>query len=334
MITDTSILARPGRLDDIPAATALTNLVMQDELGTSNMTVQALTEQWAQAYFEPERDSFVICDDDGMLVAMAGMWSSEPYAYPFLWGMVHPEHRGRGYGSRLMAWAEERVQLNLTQAPEGSLVSIMVEAEMANKDAHPLFLENGYVHGLSFCRMKIDLDEVELKPSVLPNNVRIRTHVPGQDDNPLWVAWNAGFADIWGYTPTTFEKFRESLIDVAHFDPSLWMLAVADTPEGEKIVGASLSRAGSTEDPNEGYVMELTVIRDYRRQGIALALVNQTFQAFKARGTHRVSLWVDAASLTGANYLYEKAGMHVAREVRAYEKVIRDGKDLRVQTLD
>jgi len=82
------------------------------------------------------------------------------------------------------------------------------------------------------------------------------------------------------------------------------------------------------------YVTSLGVRRPYRRQGVALGLLQHTFGEFYRRGTKRVSLDVDASSLTGATRLYEKAGMHLQRQTLAYDKVLREGEDLTTQTLD
>lgn len=43
---------------------------------------------------------------------------------------------------------------------------------------------------------------------------------------------------------------------------------------------------------------------------------------------------MDAESLTGALRLYERAGMHVIRQVISYEKEIRAGVDLATRSLD
>jgi hypothetical protein len=50
-------------------------------------------------------------------------------------------------------------------------------------------------------------------------------------------------------------------------------------------------------------------------------------------GKARAGLGVDAQSLTGATRLYEKAGMHVAREFLAYEKELRPGRDISKKSL-
>jgi len=55
---------------------------------------------------------------------------------------------------------------------------------------------------------------------------------------------------------------------------------------------------------------------------------------FYRQGKQRVSLDVDAQSLTGATRLYEKVGMHIQRESITYELVLREGRDLSVQSLE
>ena len=64
-----------------------------------------------------------------------------------------------------------------------------------------------------------------------------------------------------------------------------------------------------------------------------MALLQHAFVEFYKRGSKRASLGVDAYSLTEATRLYKKAGMHVNRRYDSYEKVLRDGKDLRTTSL-
>jgi GNAT superfamily N-acetyltransferase len=75
------------------------------------------------------------------------------------------------------------------------------------------------------------------------------------------------------------------------------------------------------------------VRRSWRRKGVALGLLHHTFGEFYRRGKNKVALDVDAHSLTGATGLYEKAGMHNARQSAVYEKELRPGKDLSTQSL-
>ena len=66
---------------------------------------------------------------------------------------------------------------------------------------------------------------------------------------------------------------------------------------------------------------------------IALALLQHVFGEFYKRKGYKVGLGVDGQSLTGATRLYEKAGMHIFRQLDAYEKVLRPGQDISTQAL-
>ena len=72
----------------------------------------------------------------------------------------------------------------------------------------------------------------------------------------------------------------------------------------------------------------LGVRRAWRKQGLGLALLLQSFRDFQRRGTHTIGLGVDASNPTGATRLYKKAGMTVAGEYVLYEKTLRPGRDM------
>ena len=80
---------------------------------------------------------------------------------------------------------------------------------------------------------------------------------------------------------------------------SLWLVAT----EGEKIVGY----IGSQTVEGETDMMNVAVHPDYRRQNIALALVNGLIEALKKRGSHSLSLEVRESN-NPAIALYEKLG--------------------------
>ena len=55
---------------------------------------------------------------------------------------------------------------------------------------------------------------------------------------------------------------------------------------------------------------------------VASAMLACAFDEFARRGYARAELGVDADSLTGANRLYEAAGMHVVRQTDFFEKTL------------
>jgi mycothiol synthase len=80
-------------------------------------------------------------------------------------------------------------------------------------------------------------------------------------------------------------------------------------------------------------VNELGVRRAWRKRGLGSALLKHAFVAFHADGKKRAGLGVDASSLTGALKLYEGAGMRIQRQFNMYEKEMRPGRELAVESL-
>jgi ribosomal protein S18 acetylase RimI-like enzyme len=113
------------------------------------------------------------------------------------------------------------------------------------------------------------------------------------------------------------------------FDPSLWWLAF----EGDELAGICLGRPHSYDDIDLGYINVLGVRRPWRKRGLGLAFLHHAFGEFYRRGKRKVGLGVDAENLTGALRLYEKAGMHVHMQFDMFEKEIRSGKEISVQSL-
>jgi ribosomal protein S18 acetylase RimI-like enzyme len=109
------------------------------------------------------------------------------------------------------------------------------------------------------------------------------------------------------------------------YDPSLWFLAV----NGDNIAGIALCLSEARGRPELGWVSVLGVRPAWRGQGLGLALLKHAFAEFHRRGKRTVGLAVDSESLTGATRLYERAGMHVARDGRSYERVLRAGREIR-----
>ena len=62
---------------------------------------------WEPADFDLGADAWVVTDDAGGIVAQGRSSLEEPNVVGS-WGVVHPEHRGRGIGSALFDWIEGR----------------------------------------------------------------------------------------------------------------------------------------------------------------------------------------------------------------------------------
>jgi ribosomal protein S18 acetylase RimI-like enzyme len=103
--------------------------------------------------------------------------------------------------------------------------------------------------------------------------------------------------------------------------------------DGDKHVGLALCASWDRENKQYGHVDSLGVLRPYRNQGLGLALLQHTFREYYQRGKKGVFLGVDGENLTGALRLYKKAGMQVQRQFDLYEKELRPGKEISVESL-
>ena len=324
--------ARPATLDDVDATAELVNAYYIEQLGKPQCEAQELHTDWQAPTMNMETDLRLVFTSTGGLVGYSGIWDPEPHVKPYSWGVVHPEYKSQGIGAYLAHWIEERARRSIPEAPAGARVVLRQSKPATDTVSQALLRAHGYQLARYFFRMVIEVEDPPPAPA-LPEGIAIRTFVREQDLRALVSAVREAFRDHWGYVEHPFEQEYQEwahwIDNDPHHDPSVWFLAL----DGEQIVGASLCLPKMTEDPDMGYVDTLGVRRSWRRQGIALALLHHSFGEFYRRGKRRVSLDVDAESLTGATRLYEKAGMHVQRQSAGYEKELRPGKDLSTQSV-
>ena len=157
-------------------------------------------------------------------------------------------------------------------------------------------------------------------------SITITTAEERPDLRAILDAIHDSFQDHRGYVrpkdmDEDLREFKHFLDNDEHFTLSQWFLAM----DGDRIAGVSLCRSQGWDSPDTAYVLELGVRREYRRQGLGLALLHHTFGEYWKIGQKHVTLHVDGASLTGATRLYESAGMYISKNYNQYEKVLRDG---------
>ena len=118
---------------------------------------------WTLPEFSLETDARLVLTPDGQLAGYIELWDLKPHVRHYLWGRVHPDHRGRGIGGQMMAWAEIRARESLDRAPPQARVSLHTSAPYQDKAAHDLFQVLGFSLARHFYRMII-----EMAPGILP----------------------------------------------------------------------------------------------------------------------------------------------------------------------
>ncbi len=262
-------------------------------------------------------DTIVVLSADGTFAAYADVDPKGAIAttvYPF----VHPDHMGRGIGRYLVEWGERHAERRIPDAPPDARITVRHLAYDGNEAANRLLEHAGYPLLRMTFVMEID-DAATAAPPSLPRGFQLRPFRPNHDERATYEAFEEAFADVWGRPRGSYEDFL-SLTRRPYHDPSLWFLAW----EGEAIAGVII---GSVID-DAGWIDIVAVRRPWRGRGLALALLLHEFQLLASRHVAKVGLSVDAASLTGAVRLYERAGMRVVHRYNLREKILRPGIDL------
>ncbi|HEY1016905.1 MAG TPA: GNAT family N-acetyltransferase, partial [Herpetosiphonaceae bacterium] len=306
--------ARPATMDDLAALTDLTNRCSIERTGEPSTQESDMRMELESPGFDLATDSLLIHDADGALLGSMLVWNtSKPHVNTFLEGQVRPDQRGQGIGSALLRWGEERARDFIDKAPAHALVTLSHGVLSTDAGAAALLRQQGFELTRHFWRMVAPLDGPPPAPQ-LPAGLAIRSYDPATELPAVLRATGDSFKDHWGYVEEPFEeklaKWEQFLRNDENYDPALFFVAT----DGPDIAGVALCWKQTVEDPAMGWVGTLGVLPAWRRSGLGLALLRHAFGEFHARGQQRVGLAVDAASLTGATRLYEKAGMRVDRQ--------------------
>jgi mycothiol synthase len=295
-----SFLLRPAEAGDAEAVAALVGATDVAVLGSTDFSLADLEDEWRQS--DPH-DRFVVVEE-GALVGYGTIEEGPGHGQTD--GYVHPGHFGRGVGSFLVAELERKLA-------ERGATRIQNATLAADLRAHSLLRAHGYEEIRRFWQMRIELEQEPQEPQ-WPDGLTVAAFEP-EDAAPFHAAFEEAFADHWQHHPNTFEKWRQEHIERDDYTPELWTVVRA----GDEIVAGTICLP---ERMGAAWVARLFTRSDWRRRGVGEALLEDAFGKFWRSGKRTIGLGVDAQSDTGANRLYERAGMRVHWGAVIFEKVL------------
>lgn len=296
----------PGS-DDLDAVADLLVADRVYDAGQIALDAHFVREAWNRGGFDLATDAWVVVDGSGAVVGYGQALREEPNVVES-WGVVHPEHRGRGIGAAVLDRVEERASEMMAERP---LQRFRHAINTSDRAAAALLLGRGLRPVRHFWHMQIDLPgPVEAGPA--PKGIAI-TGIDASHGLPaVHAVMTEAFADEWGHQPQPFDRWVEERTGSPSYDPTLWLLATA----GGEPVGALAAHVWG----DRGWVNEIGVVASHRGRGIGAALLRGSFVALADRGLKRVLLNVDAANPSGATALYERVGMRVVDRWEMWER--------------
>ena len=284
--------ARPARDEDIAAIVELIGACELDADGVAEVDEDDVS--FDRYGFDADLDTLLVFDRDE-LVAWAELYRGRAE------GDVRPSHRGRGIGSTLLRWTEERaralgdVRVNQTKTD-------------SNAGARDLLLSNGYEPSWISWVIRITLDEAPPPPEP-PPGIAIRPYRE-TDAREAYRVVDAAFSEWPGRESEPYEVWASIVLAHPRFRPELSPLAF----DGDELVGVVIT--DDYPEAGEAWIQQLATKGTHRRRGIAQALLRTAFHWYREQG--RTSAGVSTDSRTGALGLYEKVGMRVLRQYTRY----------------
>lgn len=297
---------RPPALEEAKAALDLISAAEVAEYGESDYSLEDLLDQWSD--LDLHQDAWLVLAPDNQLIGYAAVLKgNHRFTFDFY---AHPTLAPEGLNKYLLAKCEARAREKLG-ADTGVKAAASIIFAQGNLDKRQLAEELGFMPYKYHFNMRITLDTPPVPP-VWPAGITLRTAVPDQDDRLLYNFIQAAF-DRPGRVPPSFEDWRDFMMGVYNFESDLWFLAY----HGDELIGAILC----FDYPQNGWVRQLGVAQQWRRQGIGSALLQHVLGVFYRRGHTAVGLGVEADNQK-ARQLYERVGMKCMHQYAEYSKTL------------
>src|SRR5947209_4576787 len=177
----TGYTARPPTLDDVTAVVDIINRCSQKLLGEDESKPDYLSSEWQMPGFQLAANARLVLAPGGEPAGYAHLWDAEPHVQIEQFGRVHPGQTGRGLGSYLLGWIENRARELAAGAPPAMRVTMTDWVNSLDTAAHALLRDQGYQPVRANMRMTIYFDPASPPPApAWPAGVSVRSFVPGQ----------------------------------------------------------------------------------------------------------------------------------------------------------
>jgi GNAT superfamily N-acetyltransferase len=282
----TGLNTRPLMLNEANAVFELIAAQQANDIGEVVVDEADIVSDWQRPSHDLSQSTIGVFDGD-RLVAYAELSGADRGE-----AAVDPEYRGRGIGTTLAHWLQDRARTR------GSTVVGMPVPQGSSGDR---LLENlGYrVRWVSWVLALPDDRVIEERDPPSGYSVRAATE---EDYRAVWEVVEDAFLEWSDRERQSYEDFAAQMMERPGFEP--WNLRVVTDNAGVVVGVAFLIMSDDV-----GFVEKLAVHRDHRNRGLGRVLLADAFSEARAHGATRSELSTD--SRTGALDLYVKVGMEV-----------------------
>ncbi len=227
---------------------------------------------------------------------------------------IVPECRGKGIEERLAETA-------LQELKSRGMKVVQAWAADSRGDRIRFWKDMGFELVRKFSLMVRDLDEI---PSNIGENeeVALRPLRRDSEEDLKTLNWldNECFKEHFNYRPSTLDRTMHFVRKDPFFKSQDWFLSFLDR-DHVGYIGVGIDEKYNTErNVKCAWILDIGVLKIYRRRGIGIKLMLHGLEALKAKGMTTVMLGVDDMNVTNAQKLYEKVGFTVKKKDLTYER--------------
>jgi ribosomal protein S18 acetylase RimI-like enzyme len=281
------------------------------------MTVEEFRATEKSPDFGSEGRFIAELDDQpvGIVHAHVDRLREEKKGFVRYFGVV-PEFLGRGIEERLAETALEELK-------NRGMKIVQTSVESDREDVVRLWESLGFKLVRTFSLMTRDL--VGFQSDIRGNMEVVLKPLRRDADEDLEVLnWldNECFKEHFNWRRSPVERTVYFVREDPFFKMQEWFFAVLN---GKHVgyIGTGVDESYNAEkNARCGWVLDIGVLKPYRRRGIGTRLLSHGMNLLKAKGMTVAMLGVDDSNVTKAMQLYEEVGFKVAKKEVAYEKSV------------
>jgi mycothiol synthase len=274
----------------------------------NSITVEDIKHDYAHLTNSNPETDMIFAEINGEAVAYSRVdwWQEdEPndrvYSY-----FIHilPDWRDQGIEEAMMQWCESRLRVIAREHPEDSKRFFQNSSLESKKSYNRILEAQGFKPTRYFIAMSRTLENIP--EAELPEGIEARP-VTKELARKVWDASVEAFRDHWGYSEPKDDDYR-SFQSSKYFQPELWQAAW----DGDEVVSSVQNYIDHDYNKKfqrkRGWTESISTRREWRRRGIARALIVRSMHMHKARGMTEVALGVDTENPNGALKLDQSLG--------------------------
>ncbi len=270
-----------------------------------------------ERYFEAERDCFVAESQEGKIVGIGTMRFTHPPGTGFGVHDIDPEV-SKEYGTKLIQATDARLKEKWSgKLPPNTMIKVKRDIYDFDDEKKSVLKAEGYYQVGNTHNMTMKLEKV-IKKSIPPGDIEFRPFNPEQA-RALYELFQDIFEEERGWS---YDDWRDQYhLDETFIDPTWWLVAW----KGNEIVGISVCYTDFHEEPQKtGWIDNIGVRVNIRRQGIGKGLLQQSLFNFQQRGLSKAIARPDGSNTFGVVSVLQREGFKIEKTRLWYEKVLSD----------